>query len=180
MSWIVFAWQTWLSVTVSVRLSCSHIQCISGTGEACITLAPRLAEDSSPHMLHNHHSQKETAAQAAAGSGRHPSHSRLIGQSQSHGHTSLQRAWRSPILLCAWGEGRTEIFLNDIIFNHSDLPHIFTWPTLSPFREYSLQQAPVKDANSCGREVHLSKLKSDDLSTAEDNQIGTHQRELKR
>ena len=23
-------------------------------------LAPRLAEDSSPHMLHNHHSQKET------------------------------------------------------------------------------------------------------------------------
>lgn len=24
MSWIVFTWQTWLSVTVSVRLSCSH------------------------------------------------------------------------------------------------------------------------------------------------------------
>ena len=78
-------------------------------------------------MLHNHHSQKETQLlklqQEVADVP--PTHVSLA--KVSHMATPLFKGGKEvPSYHVPGGEGRTEIFLNDIIFNHSDPPHIFT------------------------------------------------------
>lgn len=141
----------------------SHHTCYarSGAGEACITLAPRLAEDSSAHSFT---ARWNTAVQTAAGSGRRPSHSRLIGQGQSHGHTSLsKRVKKSHPTMCLGGGENWEIFLNDIIFNHSGPPYFHaTYP--KPLCVNTLfSRHPSKLEIAVGGS-NGSKLKSDDLS----------------